>query len=199
MDAGDLSPESTPEFVIIDPDYHVFRKVAPSEIIPTTATTRSGERIATVMPDDPEAPAPLGDLRDLFAEGEKDHLALMAGQASAEALADQNVLILGDAVRDPEVANFLAGMEFPVSWPEDGGFAFNGVLYDEAHYAVIATAAHPSIEGGGVTVFYGNSPEALPAAYLIPFYPNSLVVFESGSAMVREDIENPKRHPVKIR
>ena len=48
---------------------------------------------------------------------------------------------------------------------------------------------HPRLPGKGVTIILGNSPASLPRASILPFYPNSIVVFHKGKPVYREDVE----------
>ena len=97
-------------------------------------------------------------------------------------------MILGDAVRDPHVAAFLSAVEFPVRWL-DKGFVIGDEKYLEPTHAVVATASHPDVPGGGITVFFANSEEAIPPGLLIPFYEHSIIVFEDRKPILRRDLE----------
>ena len=65
-----------------------------------------------------------------------------------------------------------------MSWDESG-FAVEGERYSGEGHAVFLTVHHPSVDGRGVTVYYGNSPAALANARVLGYYPNSLLVFEA--------------------
>jgi hypothetical protein len=186
-----LTVEAAPERVVLDPDYHIFRKVPPDEILPTTARTRTGHSFASVLPAG-EPAKQYTELKTIF-EGSfddpaDDRLAFTAGEVDASQLGNHCVLILGDAVHDSQVRAFLVEMDFPVHFAGDG-FEFDGITYTKPGHSVLATFGHPGVEGGGVTVLFANSREAIPAAYLIPFYDNSMVIFEDGRPTVRQDFE----------
>ncbi|MCO6435830.1 MAG: hypothetical protein J5J06_01935 [Phycisphaerae bacterium] len=177
--------------VEVDPDFDVFRKVPPDEIIPTTATTRSGGALVTIRPAG-EVPKELASLQKTFESSfKKDGVtaSLVAGDIREGALAGNNVLILGDAVHDGYVSGFLSAIEFPVKWTDEG-FEFEGVAYTDPGDALLCTVRHPDVVGGGITVVYANSEEALPRAGLVPFYDNSLVIFQNGTPQVRRDFEH---------
>jgi len=176
----------------LDPDYHTLRRVAPEEIVPTTAATRRGPAFAVVVPK--------GDIPDTFTATQSifesnyspaKRIVRTTGEIEEGALADRCVLILGEAVRDPYVAGFLRAIEFPVTWTS-GAFEFDGQAYDGRGDAVLCTARHPGVPGGGVTVVYGNSPVALPKAANIPMYEHSLVIFRDGAPVLRRDFEHPR-------
>ncbi|MCH7994229.1 MAG: hypothetical protein IIB57_07270, partial [Planctomycetes bacterium] len=159
-----------PLTVEIDPDYHLFRKIPLEEILPTTVATRYGSAFATVLPVT-DLPGPYKALQDIFESSfeENERRTLVVGEIEEGALANSCLLILGDAVRDPHVSAFLSAVEFPVRWL-DNGFVIGDEKYLEPTHAVVATASHPDVPGGGVTVFFANSEGAIPPGMLIPFY-----------------------------
>lgn len=182
----------------LDPDYHTLRKIPPQMILPTTASTRSGKSFTAVMPTG-EVPGQLLKLSEVFGSSYKadERIAKTAGQIKPEEdLAERCILILGDAARDPVVNAFLAAIDIPLRWV-DNGFAFEDQPFTEPGHAVLCTARHPGVPGGGVTVVYGNTAEAIPRAELIPFYENSLVVFKDGVPILRRDFE--PRNVIKVR
>ena len=186
-----LAIDVIPQGVLLDPDYHIFRKVPPDDIIPTPGRTRAGNAFASVLPAG-EVAKQYTELKNIFEgsfdeEGD-DRLAFRAGDMDASQLTNHCLLILGDAVHDSQVRAFLGERNFPVHFAADG-FEFEGVTYLEPGQSVLATFGHPGVEGGGVTVLFANSREAIPAAYLIPFYADSLVIFEDGHPKVRSDFE----------
>jgi len=183
----DVNPQS----VIIDPDYHIFRKISLDDIVPTTAKTKYGTAFASVVPPG-EVNEHYEAMRESFASEFEDdeRIALVAGDGREGELAQRCTLILGEAARDPRVCGFLSAIEFPVTFGEDG-FEFDGAGYNDPGDAVLCTARHPGVTGGGVTVCFANSEEAVPRARLIPHYSHSLVIFKSGRAMLRRDFEQP--------
>jgi hypothetical protein len=84
-----------------------------------------------------------------------------------------------------------------VTWSERG-FAVEGVEYSGPRQAVFLTLHHPDVPDGGVTVYYGNSPEALSNARVLGFYANSLLVFDTpeGEAGVGSAEELPRAEVV---
>jgi hypothetical protein len=181
-----------PDEIILDPDYHTLRKVAPEELVPTTAATRRGAAFAVVT-------AP-GELPDEYAKLKKSfesswepgkRIQRTTGQIEEAALAERSTLILGDAVRDPYIEAFLTAIEFPVTWSEDE-FEFDDEVYDDPDDAVLCTIRHPGVVGGGVTVVFANSTPAIPKANFVPMYEHSLVIFHDGKPVLRQDFENPQ-------
>jgi hypothetical protein len=193
-----LATDDAPSAVALDPQYHVFRKVAMPYTIPTTTRTRTGDAFASVVPEGAAAEAYL-PIRDSFAKSfeESEHLALTAGSIDAGALTGRCVLILGAAVHDTFVNNFLGAIEFPVSFVSTG-FVFEGVTYSEPGDGILVTVHHPDVPDGGITVVYGNSDAAVPGAISIPFYDRSLIIFKDRKPVVRHDFERNQIVPVTV-
>jgi aminopeptidase N len=196
---GTFSLASHPLTVEADPDYHIFRRVGTRDIIPTTACTRRGDQFAAVLPAG-EMPKKFAMVQRYF-EGafeDEERLVLTAGEGSVEGLVNRSTLVLGEAVRDPKIAGFLSGIDFPVQWTEDG-FVYEGTEYNDPADAVMCTVHHPAVEGGGVTVLYANSEAAIPSPAGIPMYPYSLVIFKNGQRVDFADFERKLIVPVEVR
>lgn len=185
-------PPFAPDEIVLDPDYHLLRKVTMDEIVPTTAATRRGGAFAVVIPS--------GAVSDEYLKLKKSfessfdaakRIERVAGQIEPAALAERSTLILGDAVRDPYVEAFLTALEFPVTWTDDA-FEFDEEEYNDPGDAVLCTVRHPGVSGGGVTVVFANSESAIPKASLVPMYEHSLVIFRDGKPVLRQDFENPQ-------
>ncbi len=181
--------KQTPHTVELDPDYHVLRKISPDELVPTTAATRRGASFACILP--------WGLLADEYVKLKRTfdssyvptkRIERVSGQIEEGALAQRCTLILGDAVLDPYVDGFLTAIEFPVGFSDDG-FEFDGEDYDDPGDAVLCTISHPGVPGGGVTVVYANSDEAIPRTNAVPMYEHSLVIFRDGHPVLRQDFE----------
>lgn len=181
-----------------DPDYHIFRKIDPSQIMPTTASTKSCKAITVVSPLGvvPEQLHKLGEHFEASYRADQRRVKTADQIKPCEDLAERCVLVLGEAARDPVINAFLAAVDFPLRWT-DKGFAFENRLFDEPGHAVLCTARHPGVPGGGVTVVYGNSEAAVPRPELIPFYDNSMIVFEDAVPILRRDFELQNIVPVR--
>lgn len=192
-----------PEAVELDPDYHVFRKLKRSEIMPTTATTRSAHALTVVVP-----PGELLEAYETVAERfkksvrEKDDGRVLTasadGSLSPHTLSAGGVLVLGAAVRHPAVQALLDRAHCPVRWTDDG-FSVDGRAFNGANHAVLVTMHHPDTPDDGITVYTGNSAAALANAAILGYYGNSLLVFETGErteVVLRRDFESRQRVPV---
>ena len=185
-----------PSGVEIDPDYHLFRQVEEDDIIPTTATTRRGPAFACVLPAG-NVHESYRSIASYFRSGfdEDERLSVTAGSIERGVLNNRSVLILGAAVDDPYVDAYLGALEFPVRFQEQG-FMFEGVTYSDPSHAVLCTIRHPDVPGGGVTVVYANSDDAIPNPMGVPMYDRSLVIFKNRAPVLRRDFE--RRHVVSV-
>lgn len=171
----------------LDPDYHLFRKLRPDQIMPTSALTRRAQKLVIVLPDGEPAEgyrtvaeayrrAVLGD-----GEKPKEGREVLERQAASVTPADlegASLLVLGEAVRTPAVAELLRRTKSPVRW-DAASFSLDQQQHAAPGEAVFFTVHHPEEPGQGITVYYGNSERALANARLLDFYPNSLLVFET--------------------
>ncbi len=185
-----------PRTVEVDPDYHLFRKLARADAIPTTSATRAGDAFASVLPAG-EVPESYETLKSIFESDfeEDERIALTTDDLEEDSLADRSVLIVAEAARDAQVAAFLDRIAFPVTWTDDG-FVFDDIAYTDAGDAVLCTILRPGPEGRGVTVVVANSAEAFPRPNIIPMYDRGLVIFKNHRAVLRHDFE--RRHIVPV-
>jgi len=196
--------------VELDPDYHLFRKLKRSEIMPTSSLTKQGKKLLIVVPD--------GELWDGYHKvvqnfteavtGEPDEpkkdakvRTKTATEVTEDDLRNANVLVLGDAVHATPVRDLLDRTACPVTWDESA-FHIEGETYADAGQAVLMTVHHPDRPEGGVTVYFGRSPAALGNAGVLSFYGNSLLVFEietqaDGSAEVNPHTGMPHAEVIR--
>ena len=190
----------------LDPDYHLFRRLKPEEIMPTSSLTRRTDKLLVVVPEG-ELAEGYRILLDASKRGvlggdepKEGHEVLVreAPEIGVDDLSGSSVLILGDAVHHPAVLRFLASTRSPVSWSEDG-FSLEGDEYFGPRQAVFLTVHHPDVSAGGVTVYYGNSTEALSNAAVLGYYANSLLVFDTpeGSTEIGSADAMPRAEVVR--
>ncbi len=173
LDAVDL-----PADIELDPDFHVARKLAPEEIMPTLAGIYRGDTCLVVVADDE-----LGGGYKLFADDvhkkrKGETRTVSADTVTAEDLAGATLVIVGDAVRAPVVQDLLARSECPATWTDEG-FSVDGTDFHADGHAVLGTIRHPDQPERTITVYYGNTPAALSNAGILWFYGNSLLVFQT--------------------
>jgi hypothetical protein len=117
-------------------------------------------------------------------------------------LKNRSLLIVGDAVKVESIQALLARTNCPIKW-SDAGFNIDGRDFDSPTHSVLCTVHHPDLPGAGVTIYYGNSADAVGRSDLMLFYTNSLVAFETtakevegekqyhSSVVLRKDFEQP--------
>ena len=181
--------------VELDPDYHVFRKLKPTEVMPTCNLTKRAKKLAIVVPAG-EFPEPYQTVVDSFTKAvlgddddpKKGHQVDVrtSEEVTSQDLTAGNVLVIGDAVRSPAVEELLGRTRCPVTWTESA-FVIQGQEYAAPGQAVFLTVHHPDRPEGAVTVYYGHSPAALGNAGVLSYYPNSLLVFETPIVEEPED------------
>ncbi len=197
-----IQTSTHPRSVELDPDYHVFRKLKRSEIMPTTATTKSTRLLTIVLPAESLA-GPYKKVADSFGEtvmsrksGSPKVLNVVANdKLSPEKLAGGSVLVLGSAVRHPVIQALLARTVSPITW-SPRAFAVGDQTFDKPGHAVLCTVHHPDAPDEGITLYTGNSTSALANAGILGFYANSLLVFETNGrthVVLRRDFEAPQR------
>jgi hypothetical protein len=108
----------------------------------------------------------------------KETVTLTAAEADLGSLEPGTLVIVGDAARDEAVRQLLARSKCPITWTDDG-FSIEGTNYNDAGLAVLCTVHHPDAPKYTITIYYGNSPEALSNAGILWFYGNSLLVYET--------------------
>jgi Peptidase family M1 domain len=192
----DFAVSDSPVSVELDPDYHVFRKLKVSEIMPTTAITKSARNMIIVVPAG-EYPKAYDTVAESFETGVKKkkdgHLvrAVADDDLTVDMLSNGGVLILGDAVRHPAVQELLARTKLPLRWI-DGGFAVGDSEFTTPADAVLCTIHHPDKPKDGITIYAGNSEDALGNAAILGYYANSLLVFKTADradVVLRRDFE----------
>lgn len=183
---------NTPTSVELDPDYHVLRRVPEDMIVPTTLETTSNQTLTIVLPDG-ELASTVSGVQSVF-EGfssADDKGVLRVGALAPDDLNDRCVLIVGDAVHAEIIQEFLRKTGCPVQFGPDA-FTFRGTAYGSSSDALLCTYAHPNVPGGGITIVYGNTTEAIPRPILLTFYSNSLVIFRDGQAADYHDFEKAR-------
>lgn len=185
----------------LDPDYHLFRKLRPEQMLPTSALTRRALRLVIVLPEGDVA-APYRAVADSYSRAvlgedpskpaaDREVIERTASTLEPADLVEAGLLVLGDGVHAPAVQELLGRTRSPVRWVE-AGFQVDDRQHAAAGEAVYFTVHHPERPGQGITVYYGNSEQALANAGLLNFYPNSLLVFEIPAAVEGSDAPRAK-------
>lgn len=176
--------DQPPTSVVVDPDYHVFRKLQPTEIMPTSRLTLADRQLLVIKPREDVSEFYQTVIERFSAKKEAGNVTQRTVDSlAADELAQRSLLVLGEAVRSEPVQALLARTNCPITWHESG-FRIEGVSYDRPGQSVLCTVHHPDVVAGGITVYCGNSEDALGRSDLLLFYPNSLVAFETTAKMV---------------
>ncbi len=184
-----------PSSVVLDPDYDVFRRIDPEDLIPTTNSTRKGERLFVIgNPHEAETFSPYVSIFERSYD--EEHIVRIEDlDKPIDDWDNAAVLIVGSAVTGIAARSVLGETDSRLVFSEKG-FILDETEYSSDAHSVLATMRHPRLPGCGVTVVTGNSKKSLPRAMNIPFYPNSIVVFENGTPIHRLDLEAVHEIPV---
>ncbi|GJM24854.1 MAG: peptidase M1 [Phycisphaerae bacterium] len=184
-----------PVEVELDPDYHVARKLADEEILPTLGGSLRGTQAHLIAEND------LWPNYKLFADDvtskRKTDSTIRQSTSDAPDFAEDTVIIVGNAVRQPAIQSLIERSECPIHWNANG-FEVNGVQYDSPQHSVLCTFRNPDAPGKTVTIYYGNSPESLSNAGILWFYGNSMLVYDAkpgghAEVILRHDFESTQR------
>lgn len=146
--------DSTPLRISLDPDSHVFRRLAPEELPPCLAATLESDELLIVYPDDDRALQALAS-RVVATKG---GTAVPASEATATLPSGTSLLLLGDATRVPQL-KALRTFE-PAAFPS--------ARADDT-VTVLHSARNPVDSRYFVTSFVGSA-EALAARARALFY-----------------------------
>ncbi len=180
---------SMPATIELDPGYDLFRNVLRVDWLPTTNATRRGDQLVVLVSADQSQQ--LGPYINVFRDSYEDGQVSIHSDLSEAPVGwnDSAVLVLGDACSSDAVKSILAEMELDLRFDE-GSFSIDGEEFSGGEQSLLLTGRHPNLPGVGVTFITGNSDEAYPKPMnVIPFYPNSMVVFEGGRPIHRKDFE----------
>jgi len=169
---------SPPQWVAIDPDYEVFRIIPDTDLHPNlNRVLESGSPSYLRLSDSPDAQ--VEELLQRLKEQKGGWI--IDPETVIDALGTGSVLIAGRPDR--------AGLPNLVSESLrflPGAFVFNGRTYDKPGQAILYSTDNPYFPGSVVTIYAGNSPDALRRAAYLPYYRNdTYVIFEDGRPIDR--------------
>lgn len=191
--------DGAPDSVALDPDFHILRRLSPEELLPTVDTTRRSPRIVALVDGGEESIT--ASFIELFGQGSssgqfrqgvdvaKPDLRTVTDLANVSSdWSSSSVLIIGAAVHSPAAQAILNQVDAPARFTANG-FSVKDKEYTDPTQAISATFRHPKVPGSGVTVVYANSADAYPRATSLPFFPNSIIVFQNKRSLLKEDLE----------
>ncbi len=177
-----LGSEGRPQRIALDPDAHLFRRLAPAEIPPTVNGIRGSATLVVVATRGID-PQTLEASEVLFAAmGRHGMRILREEETRPETIAGRDVLYLGF----PGTAGLLPDLPAGLS-ADPGGFTLEGTRYETAGSALFAALPHPSDPERVAAIFLARSPSAArEAARKIPHYGKySYLVFDGGRNLAK--------------
>ena len=172
-----LGSEGRPRRIALDPDAHLFRRLAPAEIPPTVNGIRGSATLVAVAargldPQTLEASKML-----LAAMGREGVRILREEDTRPDAIAGRDVLYFGL----PGAAGLLPPLPAGLS-ADPGGFTLEGTRHETPEGALFAALPHPSAPDRVAAIFLARSPSAArEAARKIPHYGKySYLAFDGG-------------------
>lgn len=193
-----VSLPERPSAVRLDPGYHLFRRVARSEMAPMLNLYVTDARRTVVLPTAVSSGQPdtFGDIvqRIVAQEAAKPAaqrtILLQPGDFS-RALPAGSLLLLGDPREHPAATEALRYCGDRLRFIE-GGFTVDGKTFEGAAKALLLSCRRDDHPGSVVTLLYGVTPQALArVSRLLFFYGwQSYVVFHDGAVVTRGEWED---------
>jgi hypothetical protein len=180
--------------VAVDPDFHVFRALAPDEVTPSlNATLASGQaRIVSGLADPAQKQALAWAAKRMIEHGKG--LAGVESDLASPPGRSRGFVLLGKAVSWNVLSKVLrtekAGFSFT---PKDGkpAFQINGASYASPEAALLVSFRLPG--GAFATILRGNSAAAVrPLRNLFHYGWDQFVVFLKGRPVARGEIKASK-------
>ncbi len=194
-----------PLAVRLDPDIHLFRRVARSELAPMLNLYVSDAQRTVVLPRaSSEQPSPFADIvqRITTQEASKPAAArttVRQAEERAGPVPAGSLLVLGGPGENPAATDVLRFCGDRLRFTEKG-FAVEGKVYEGTTMALLMSCRRDDQPGSVVTILYGVTPQALGrVARLLFFYGwQSYVVFHEGAVVARGDWEDRMSAEVRI-
>lgn len=195
-----------PLAVRLDPDYHLFRRVARSEMAPMLNLYVTDALRTVLLPPAvaPEQPGPFGEIvqRIVAQEAAKpgaQRTTVLQSRAEVSPMPEGSFLMFGSPRESPLAAQALHYCGDHVHFTEKG-FSVEGRIYEGSSMALLASCRRDDYPGSVVTFLYGVTPQALSrVARLLFFYGwQSYVVFHEGAVTARGDWEDSMSTEVRF-
>ncbi|MGZ8393418.1 MAG: M1 family metallopeptidase [Nitrospira sp.] len=195
-----------PLAVRLDPDYHLFRRVARRDMAPMlNLYVTDAKRTVVLPPDAPsDQPGPLGEIvqRIVAQEAAKpgaQRTTVRQPGAEDSQVPDGSLLVLGHPGENPIASQALRYCGDHVRLA-DNGFSVGRRMFEGPTMALLASCRRDDYPGSVVTFLYGVTPQALSrVARLLFFYGwQSYVVFHDGAVTARGDWEDTMSPEVRF-
>lgn len=177
-----FSVSDKPLSIEIDPDYHVFRIIPDKDLHPClNLFLERNNKYYFISGDDKEMKNFLSLAERL--KGEKGG-EIISSRNLSDTLKMGSIFILGREGQKIPVKELLSG---------DKHFIFRGKTYDKPDQSILYSFRDPYNEKEIITLYFGNSPDAVSRARHIPYYGNdTYIIFEGGQPVKRGYLEPEK-------
>jgi hypothetical protein len=182
-----------PFSVTIDPQYHIFRRLYPEEIIPgLNAFLEDPEKIFVVPNREDEERQKIYVELARMAMEKKGGEILSLKEMTEEKVLSSSLMLLGESWKDPLFSKLVSNLPNPVHL-KNGTFLVNGEPIDEGDESLLLTYPHPLRPGKWVTIYFGQSATGLSRFRYIFFYGwDSYVLYKKGRPEKRGNL-SPSR------
>jgi hypothetical protein len=193
-----IKSHRAPKFVELDPDYHVLRRIPLDKIMATISGISDSAPLTIVHKegDFKQYKDAAESLRSRYEMKEDDLHDIDGAELDDIALPKGHVLFLGRECLTGAAAAAMqsAGVEFGEKY-----FTVGKRRYEAPGHAILCCVRSPKDPAHVICCYFGNSEKALTKASLISFYGgNSMLVFDGGKVIHREDFENIPRIKVEV-
>ncbi|MBN2561043.1 MAG: hypothetical protein JXQ75_08945 [Phycisphaerae bacterium] len=187
-----------PQFVELDPDFYVMRRVPLDDVMPTISGIGTSKDLLIVQSnEDNNAYATAAALlKGRYEDAQVTSFREVgASELTAEDLEHGHVLLLGKACLTPAAREILKSG--PLAF-DDACFSVGDRRYEKPTDEVLCCVRNEHDPGGVICYYYGNDATKLKKTRVLVFYgENSLVTFEDGDVAERRDFEKTQRVAVQ--
>ncbi|WHZ16727.1 MAG: Peptidase M1, membrane alanine aminopeptidase [Nitrospira sp.] len=195
-----------PSAVRLDPDSHLFRRVARRDMAPMLNLYVT-DMLRTVIPSAPasvDQSAPFGEVvqRIVAQEAGKpgaQRTTVLQGREAPARLPEGSLLVLGGPRENAVASEALRSCGDRVRLT-DNGFSLDGRMYEGPTMALLVSCRREDQPGSVITLLYGVTPQALGRVTRLLFFYGwqSYVVFREGAVVARGDWEDTMSVEVRI-
>jgi len=207
-----VGTDEKPVSLELDPEYYIFRRLSRDEIQPCLESTMEADSLLVVLPSgggedflevmDLSSMPPGKKKISVKAHYEELAQSILESGTKAKVKYDKDiseadlekssVLCLG-AAKYNSLAASLADKTGDLFTFRDDSFTVDGTEYAGETQAVLITVRNPYNDNYDLTLYSGNSPQAIFKANYIFFYSlYSYVIFENGNPIKRDNWERGK-------
>ena len=181
--------DRSPQRVLLDPEFHIFRRLPPSEVPPSLQAFLSSTARILVLPG--AAPADrLKVYQELAARvaDQKGARVLPDSAVTDEIIRDSSLFFLGDPAENRALENLLRQGNIPIQW-EGAKIRVKGEEFHWEDTSLLASWRNPESPDRFVTVYAGGSEKALGRWPYLFFYGwDGYLVFSDGKPVRRGNL-----------